>query len=261
MSSNFFGTNTAELPTAEQFKAKLWTPGQIDKFAELGAEVMVAMFGADEKQVKDALIADYTQTVDAHEGDVVNPEPIVSLTLSDNNGGLITPGQLVAGYNKVAGPGVEVWPQMYVGRSAAWWNQRNPEGVEETLKLNKSGLTGLIHTGGLRGRGENWDTEQAELAELVKQGAGALAVAGMIPTDWLIRDVAAIVMGDEEKLPRLDRVTITRFVQHERDITDAAGGVCGPYARVNGEQAYLRGSLGGLGGGSGFRSVVGLKKA
>lgn len=252
-----YGIDPTNLPTDARFEAPIeQLPSAANasfasEKASLGAALVHKMFGFDLNQVQEDLEADYTNCGD--DLMLTGNRPFVALNLVEPGQDGITPGQLVAAYNKVADlnskPYIAIWEKMYLGRSAQWWNRRNPSGVN---MLSAQPLFGAVLLDGLNATSTSWEDQQQQLGKLCRV-TDIVAVEGMSPADFLMNDASNIVNG----LPRIGG--FTRFPQHKRDIPDGGVG-CGPSAFVwDDEQACLDGSGGYRDDHAGFRVVLGPK--
>lgn len=242
-----FGIKVGELDKDDRFASgadsapKLWTPGEITASAELGAKVMFELFHADKAEVTDKLTEDYEAIVDGYTGPVdVQADAIVGLTLGEEGRGWISPGQLVAAYNRIATiksqPKADIWECMYIGRPASWWNQRTP--CNTPSKISKDPIKGLISVGGLQGVNMEWYNQKADLTALITATEGeTTATEGMTPSDWLLQDTAALI----NRTKRPDTRTYSRFVQHDMDRTRFSIPY-GPSANVDATQTHLSGA-------------------
>lgn len=239
---------------------EVWTPGSINAAAARAAKVAHLVLGVEEKGAEDT----FTGQLEAM-GLTETPEglvPVVSVAVGakDENGRAWTPSHVVKGHDKLttkSGDAIRataIWSDMYANRPAEWWNKTRPEGESQ---LVKTPLRLVLADVALRGTNKKWDGQQAELQKLVDgHSSDTATLEGMAILDWEMMDADAII-GDIE---RPDEQTVTRFVQHERDRSDA-GGAFGPVAYVLGDLALLLGWRGGAYPDRGFRAVMGQKQA
>jgi len=248
---SFYGINPENLPVDPRFEHQ--GSSSIREQANLGAALVHEMFGFDVSQVQDDLEADYAKCGTSF-ADADN-RPFVALTLAQPRTVGITPGQLVAGYNKLAGlnsrPTLDVWDEMYLHRDAAWWNRRTSS---EVSRMTTKPLFGAVVLDDLLGTSKPWEVQKKELkARCDLNYTAAFAVEGMTPLDYLMLDAANILSGAQ----RLKR--FTRFVQHERDVEYDSHN-CGPKAvSWRDGQTSLGGSSNGEDEGEGYRLVLGPK--
>ncbi len=247
----------SQLPTAAGFAEPVIAaePISTDRAAELGADTLAALFDQrflDTQGLPRGAILD---TLTGHfEGlDLSQGVPTLCINLVDSSR-WVTPGQLVAArqdFDRRRGlPETFVWPGMYSQRNAAWWNKR----VVGNVQPSTPEFFGAVDLGNT-GQVKTWGQQQAAITN---SGLPAMSVG-----DWLMLDTLAIVSDGEIPRPdRADEDTITRFPQHERDVSDALGVVFGPFAYVDGDaRARLSESDGSARPGLGFRLLMGPDNA
>lgn len=240
-------------------KGTLWTPGSISTAAERGALVASHVLGVDKQRAENH----FTGQLEAMDLSVVPEDsvPVVSVSVGaeDSNGRVWTPTHIVVGHDRLKPKDgskpteTYIWEEMFAKRPASWWNKTRSVGesrlVEAPLQLVLADIA-------LRGTKKRWTEQQTELQKLVDDHKSEVTtLEGMTPLDWIMMDADAIVGGTE----RPDKQTVTRFVQHEQDRSDA-GGSYGPRARVDGGRADLRGSRDGASPLVGFRTVMGQRQ-
>lgn len=240
---------------ALELSMTVYTPSEVEGWAERAAKTAHALFNWDEKQVIDTVGPNFEAMVaDAQSHNEV--KPIIGLKIGVAvMGRAITPTHLKIAHDSLDVPVTSVWGKMYGGRSEAWWNQRLPEG--ERSGMVYAPRYGLLAIDGLHGVNAKWDKQQKHLSRITEGYKGKpTVIEGMTPTDWLWLDADALVNDDK----RPDTQAFTRFVQHERDITGLVGD-SGPGAYVDVRRAHLGGSGGIAVPGSGFRLVMGQKQS
>lgn len=255
--SNFYGVDPTELPSDERFTVQQATTSLANQHISLGAEAMHAMFGLDKSMVTDTLQADYETLPTIGATDLAT----VGLNLVNAGETGITPAQLVAGYNKVAGSKditeMYLWPDMYAHRSADWFNKRTPIGESAMTKAPLFGAIILGATTAPEGTSKNWEQQQKLLQKALSYTTSR-ATEGVTPSDIIVADAMALIASDPTERTRIDSQTFARFVQHDRDVRSGVG-VYGPSADVDGGRLNLDGDSGDARGNIGFRRLVGPK--
>lgn len=228
---------------------------QATDFAQLGAEIAATIPDVDKAWAHDLFAAQAALgRFCLKPGEALTVG--VTVGAKDNNKVEFTSGRVIAGHDVLrAGrntvPETDICADMYQDRTPSWWNKRCPEGAGNSA-LVRAPLQ-LLAVSALRGLPGTWNEQQAKLRDLLWTD-GTNTVEGMAPLDYVLLDTSALISGGKRTRP--DVTTFTRFVQHEQDRT-GIGGVCGPFANVDGAQLGLGGSDGGRDPVAGFRVVRG----
>lgn len=244
----------------QPFATDLWTPNN-GRTAEFGSVIAATVLGVDRSWAEDLFVE---QLATAQGGLDLAPGEALTIGIRvgalDSNGHELTPSRAITGHDQLTTdkgktvPATYVWPDMYTNRPPQWWNKRLPG--EQPSSLIESPLL-LLAVSSLQGLKKTWSQQQTMLAKQTKAGTTpTTATEGMSILDHTMLDAAALI--SQENLERPDKLTFTRFVQHDRDRTDF-GGDHGPDAYVYDEQLYLYRSYEYAHPDDGFRVARGLK--
>lgn len=253
--SDFYGVNPKQLPSDERLM-KVEARPAVDttkSSAALGADAMHAMFGLDRSMVYETLLNDYCTLPTPATSDL----PVVGINLVNNGEQGITPGQLVAGYNKVAGrkdsSAIHLSQEMFANRNASWWNRRTPNGQSRmtTALLFGAYIIGAAHYP--EDGNKTWSEQQKDLSISCGIGMPNAAYEGITPGDFIVADAMRLISSiDRPRLGRRD--TLVRFVQHEMELNDRYINY-GPYG-VNARTLSLYGDIDGAIRGIGYYRLM-----
>ncbi len=239
------------------------TLDSISAAAERAAKVANLVLGVDEKSATDTFTGQLESMRLEHIPEGLVPIASVMIGAEDGKGTIWTPSHVVTGHDQLTTkngrkvPETSVWKNMFANRPPEWWNKRRPEGLGLS-QLAEAPLFIVLADMALRGTNKNWAEQRSELQQLVGgHRSPNTTLEATTPLEWQMMDADAIVGGTD----RPDEKTVTRFVQHDQDRSDADA-ACGPYADVRGGRAYLSGASHVYRDPNvGFRSVMGQKQA